>query len=126
EIMRQQDTNTTFLVTSDQITRQINLNNQELEVNKLIDTINTSKDNIIEKVSRLIDEKLDGIDEIIVELIKCKSENEKLKQKLNQLTKDNYKLKNEAESFKPLKFGLYIKKEGIKFINSSERKYIKI
>jgi len=76
----------------------------------LIESVISSNDTIVDKISRVIDEKLDGIDEVVVELIKCKSENERLKEKINQLTKDNYKLKNEIEAYKPLGFGVFLRK----------------
>jgi len=76
----------------------------------LVENIISANSTIIDKISDLIDEKLDGIDEVVVELIKCKSDNERLKEKVNQLTKDNYKLKNELESYKSIGFGLFVKK----------------
>jgi hypothetical protein len=79
---------------------------------KLIsEAINTSSETIVNRMSAYLDEKLEGIDEIVVELIRSKVENERLKVKLDQFIKDNYSLKNEVENFKPLGLGLYLRKE---------------
>ncbi len=67
--------------------------------------------NLIAKMSELLSEKMDGFDEIIVELIRSKTENEKLRSQVNSLNKQVYILKNEMASFQPLAFGLYTKKE---------------
>ena len=80
------------------------------EIKTIVKTIVKSQENIVEKLSKIIDEKLDGMDEVVVELIRCKTENENLRFKLNELTKENYLLKKEADSYKSLGLGLYYKK----------------
>lgn len=67
--------------------------------------------NLVKKMGELLSEKMDGFDEIIVELIRSKTENEKLRSQVNSLNKQVYILKNEMASFQPLAFGLYTKKE---------------
>ena len=62
-------------------------------------------------MTKLIDEKLEGMDDVVLELVRCKTENENLKNKVNELNKENFKLKNILNSFKPLVGGLYLKKE---------------
>lgn len=69
------------------------------------------ENNLINKMSEILSEKMDGFDEIIVELIRSKTENENLRQQVNSLNKQIYILKNELASFKTLPFGLYTKKE---------------
>ena len=49
------------------------------------------------------------MDEIVVELIRCKTENEKLRQKVDDLTKENYRIKATASTYRPIAFGLYVK-----------------
>lgn len=66
---------------------------------------------VAEKVSSVIDEKLDGMDEVVVELIRCKTENETMRFKINELEKLNYSLKNQLSSYKNIGFNVYIKKE---------------
>jgi len=75
----------------------------------LMNVLAEVKDSIVDQISGILDEKLDGMDEVVVELINAKTENERLKQKLDAMTKENYKLRKEIDSFKPLKFGIYIK-----------------
>lgn len=79
-------------------------------VNNLLSTLESMEKNITESMSKIIDEKLDGMDEVVVELIRCKTENETLRQKINELNKENYHLKNSIKNYKPVGLGLYIKK----------------
>ena len=62
-------------------------------------------------IAKVIDEKLEGMDDVVVELIRCKTDNETLKQKIVDLNKEVYQLKNELNSYKSVGFGLYKKKE---------------
>lgn len=68
------------------------------------------ENNIVDRISSVLNEKMDGLDEVIVELIRAKTENESLRQKLNELNKENFSLKNENSSFKPVGLGFYVKK----------------
>ena len=74
-------------------------NNLLNKISKLVD----------EKLSEKLDEKLDGMDEVVVELVRCKTENETLRYKMNELNKEVYNLKNELSRYKALGFGFYIK-----------------
>ena len=78
---------------------------------KLEDRFEAFQNAVSEKISTLIDEKLDGMDEVVVELIRCKTENETIKFKMNELEKLNYSLKNQLSSYKNIGFNLYVKKE---------------
>lgn len=80
-------------------------------VNGLLDTLNKMENNITTSMTKLLDEKLEGMDDVVLELVRCKTENENLKNKVNELNKENFKLKNVLNSFKPLVAGFYIKKE---------------
>ena len=80
-------------------------------VNQLAKKLDNIENNLITKMSEMLSEKMDGFDEIIVELIRAKTENENLRQQVNGLNKQVYILKNELASFKTLGFGLYTKKE---------------
>ena len=44
-----------------------------------------------------------------MELIRVKNENETMRFKINELNKENYKLKKEVNSFKKVPFGFYAK-----------------
>ena len=85
--------------------------NSQAVVNGLLETLNKMENNITTSMTKLIDEKLEGMDDVVLELVRCKTENENLKNKVNELNKENFKLKNILNSFKPLVAGFYIKKE---------------
>lgn len=85
--------------------------NSQAVVNGLLDTLNQMENNITSSMTKIIDEKLEGMDDVVLELVRCKTENENLKNKVNELNKENFKLKNILSSFKPLFAGFYIKKE---------------
>ena len=85
--------------------------NSQKVVNNLLDTLTKMENNITSSMTKIIDEKLEGMDDVVLELVRCKTENENLKNKVNELNKENFKLKNILNSFKPLVGGLYLKKE---------------
>ena len=85
--------------------------NSQTVVNGLLETLSKMENNITTSMTKLIDEKLEGMDDVVLELVRCKTENENLKNKVNELNKENFKLKNTINSFKPLFGSLYIKKE---------------
>lgn len=79
-------------------------------VANLLSTLELMEKNITDSMTKVIDDKLDGMDEVVVELIRCKTENETLRQKINELNKENYHLKNTVKSYKSVGLGFYIKK----------------
>ena len=87
----------------------------QVVVNTLLSSLKKMEDNmttsITDSITKVLDERLEGMDEVVVELIRCKTENENLKNKVNELNKENYKLKNTLNSYKPFAFGLFIKKQ---------------
>ena len=93
---------------------------QSKSVEKICNSLTVMESNLLDKISELLedkistklDEKLDGMDEVVVELVRCKTENETLRYKINELNKEIYNLKNELSRFKSLGLGLYIKKSG--------------
>ena len=86
---------------------------QALDMSSKLENLENS---IVSKISDVLSEKMDGLDEIIVELIRSKTENETLRQRLNELNKENFSLKNENASYKPVGLGLYIKKSTDDFV----------
>ena len=80
-------------------------------IERLNNTLNMLEENLSNKLVAVLDDKLDGMDEVVVELIRSKTENENLRHKLNELNKENFYLKNTISSYKPLGFGLYTKKQ---------------
>lgn len=73
---------------------------------------NNITDRISDIIQKKLDEKLDGMDEVVVELVRCKTENETLRYKMNELNKELYNLKNELSRYKSLGLGFYVKKSG--------------
>ncbi len=84
--------------------------NQGAYQSAVIRKIDNVESNIVQKLTNVLSEKLDGLDEVIVELIKAKTENESLRQRVNELNKENFSLKNELLSYRPVGLGLFIKK----------------
>lgn len=89
----------------------ISKNASQLVVDSLLKSLQRMENNITDSVSKILDERLEGMDEVVVELIRCKTENENLKNQIEELTKENYSLKKENASYKPFIFGLYTKEE---------------
>lgn len=81
-------------------------------VEKIVKKLDDIEASIGDKISKLLEEKLEGMDEVVVELVRCKTENETLRYKLNELNKENYNLKNELSRYKELGMGFYVKKSG--------------
>ncbi len=77
---------------------------------QLLQSLKNIEDAVTTKVASIMDEKLDGIDDVIIELIRAKSENETMRYKINELNKENYNLKNELSSYKNIAMNIYIKK----------------
>lgn len=80
-------------------------------VASILTSIRDMETTLSDKIAKVIDEKLEGMDEVVVELIRCKTDNETLKQKIIDLNKEVYQLKNDLNSYKHVGLGLYKKKE---------------
>ena len=80
-------------------------------ITNILSSIRNMEATLSDKIAKVIDEKLEGMDEVVVELIRCKTYNETLKQKIIDLNKEVYQLKNELNSYKHVGLGLYKKKE---------------
>ncbi|XVJ50833.1 MAG: MerR family transcriptional regulator [Vampirovibrio sp.] len=79
------------------------------ELSSVVEAITHSKEFILNEMSRLLDDRLAGLDEVVVELIRTKSENDALRSKINTLSREKQQLKDEVDSFKPMQFGFYKK-----------------
>ena len=86
-------------------------NASQLVVDSLMKSLHRMENNITDSVTKILDERLEGMDEVVVELIRCKTENENLKNQIEELNKENYTLKKENASYKPFMFGMYVKEE---------------
>ncbi|MGM9993876.1 MAG: hypothetical protein ACI37R_04000 [Candidatus Avigastranaerophilus sp.] len=76
---------------------------------KLVETLKDIEKNMTKNITSILDEKLDGMDDVVLELIRVKTENETMRFKINELNKEIYKLKKEINSFKKVPFGFYAK-----------------
>lgn len=86
-------------------------NASQLVVDSLLKSLHRMEDSITDSITKILDERLEGMDEVVVELIRCKTENENLKNQIEELNKENYTLKKELASYRPVMFGMYIKDE---------------
>lgn len=80
-------------------------------VRNILSSLQELETKLSNRIAKVIDEKLEGMDDVVVELIRCKTDNETLKQKIVDLNKEVYQLKNELNSYKPVALGFYKKKE---------------
>ena len=76
---------------------------------QLVDTLRNIERSMTDRLTKVLDEKLDGMDDVVMELIRVKTENETMRFKINELNKENYRLKKEVNSFKKVPFGFYAK-----------------
>ena len=75
----------------------------------MVEAVSQVKEGILKDLSRLLDDKLTGLDEVVVELIRCKSENDSLKKRLDEAVRARETLEYELSRFKPVQFGFYKK-----------------
>jgi hypothetical protein len=75
----------------------------------IVEAVSQAKEGILKDLAKLLDDKLAGLDEVVVELIRCKSENDTLKQKLKTALDEKETLRFELSKFKPVQFGFYRK-----------------
>lgn len=78
-------------------------------ITTMVEAVSQVKEGILKDLSRLLDDKLSGLDEVVVELIRCKSENDSLKKKLDDAVRTKETLEYELSRFKPVQFGFYRK-----------------
>ena len=85
---------------------------QPTAIQNILTSLKEMENNLSDRIAKVIDEKLEGMDEVVVELIRCKTDNETLRQKIVDLNKELYQLKNELNTYKPVAMGFYVKKNG--------------
>ena len=84
---------------------------QSSAILNILNSLRDMENKLSDRISKVIDEKLEGMDEVVVELIRCKTDNETLRQKIIDLNKEIYQLKNDLNTYKPVGLGFYKKKE---------------
>lgn len=67
--------------------------------------------NIIDNIDKKLDAKMENVEKMADELIKIRTENEKLKHKILELNRENVHMKMELEKFEKVGFGFYKKYE---------------
>lgn len=85
--------------------------------NAVVDRIMTSfsqmeekiSNNILDTLDKKLEEKIQGVEGMAAELIKIQTENEKLKNKIIELNRENVHMKMELEKFEKIGFGFYRK-----------------
>ena len=92
-------------------TRIKSLSAQESNNYRVQNSLQKLENNLIDRFSEILSEKMDGFDEIIVELIRSKTENENLRAQVNDLNKQVFNMKKELALYTPLPFGFYTKRE---------------
>lgn len=78
-------------------------------ITSMVEAVSQVKEGILKDLSRLLDDKLSGLDEVVVELIRCKSENDTLKKKLDDTQRAKESLEYELSRYKPVQFGFFRK-----------------
>ena len=92
-------------------TRIKSLSMPEVSTYGIQNSLQKLENNLVDRFSEMLSEKMDGFDEIIVELIRSKTENENLRAQVNDLNKQVFNMKKELALYTPLPFGFYTKKE---------------
>jgi hypothetical protein len=79
------------------------------QLSAVVDAVNQVKAGILKDLSQLLDDKLSGLDEVVIELIRAKSDNDALKQRMAVMKEEAEQLKFELSRFKLVQFGFYRK-----------------
>lgn len=86
----------------------LNLESKEA-LNNILNSFSVMENNISNNILKIVDEKLKDIEELSTEIAKLQGENEALKEKISKVSKENYYLKNEILSYKPLGLGMFVR-----------------
>ena len=68
-------------------------------------------DNILKTLDKKLDEKIENLEGMAAEIINLQAENEKLKNKIMELNRENINMKMELDKFEKIGFGFYKKYE---------------
>jgi hypothetical protein len=79
------------------------------DLSLIVDSVSNAKEGILRDLSQLLDDKLSGLDDVVVELIRSKSENDTLREELKRIEENQLHLQAELSKFKPAAFGFYRK-----------------
>jgi len=79
------------------------------DLSQIVESVSTAKEEILKDLSMLLDDKLAGLDDVVVELIRSKSENDSLREELKRAQEIRDQAKAELTKFRPAAFGFYRK-----------------
>ena len=79
------------------------------DVSVLADAVNNMRDRLMGDVTYLLNEKLSGLDDMVIELVRSKSSIQLLQKQIQELENDLALAKAELNCYKPAAFGLYKK-----------------
>jgi hypothetical protein len=79
------------------------------DVSMIVETVTSAKESILADLGRILDDKLAGLDELVVELIRSKTENDALKDEIKKLENNVEEAAAESAKYKPTAFGFYRK-----------------
>lgn len=82
---------------------------QPASLDELLVSMSQLESKMEQKMTAILEEKLDGMDDVVMELIDTKVEVENLRAKINELNCENFALKNTLKEYKSVGFGLYVK-----------------
>jgi len=82
------------------------------DLTRIVDAVSSARESILRELSVLLDDKLSGLDELLVELIRSKSENDQLRDEMRRLESTRNDAEEELKRFKPAAFGFYRKEKG--------------
>lgn len=86
-------------------------NLSKTELSALVDAIGHAKESILDDLSHLLDDKLAGLDDVVIELIRSKSEVDTLRDAVKQLEAERDAALAEVAKYKPAAFGFYKKEK---------------
>lgn len=75
----------------------------------ILKTMSQTRGMMLKELAEMLDEKLAGIDEVVIELIRTKTELDTLKQKHKAMTAECESLRYELDAYKPVGMGFYRK-----------------
>jgi len=81
------------------------------DLSMMVESMISAKEEILKDLSMLLDDRLAGLDDVVVELIRSKSENDTLREELKRAQEASTHAKSELAKFRPAAFGFY-RKEG--------------
>ena len=101
--------------TSTQLIKEVLSENSISIVKELSNALKDFEEGVCDRFTDILDQKLEeklgGIDDVIMELVSSKSDAEALRKEITKQQKEIYSLKNELSKYKKVMGNLYVRKE---------------